>query len=156
MHYEIKELPAVRVAYLRYKGPFGVALGEFWKEVFTPWTKAYGLVNKVTYGVAQDDPSTTPANECRYDACVEVSAEYPVKAPAQEGQLAAGRYAVAQFKGTAGDIGAAWSALMAQLHSEGKAAAGACYERYPADGVMDPATGIFDAELCVPLSSPQA
>jgi DNA gyrase inhibitor GyrI len=32
MEYEIKELPAVRVAYLRYKGPFGAAIGEFWKE----------------------------------------------------------------------------------------------------------------------------
>jgi DNA gyrase inhibitor GyrI len=39
MQYEIKELPEVRVAYLRYKGPFGAAIGEFWKEVFTPWQK---------------------------------------------------------------------------------------------------------------------
>jgi DNA gyrase inhibitor GyrI len=32
MQYEIKELPEVRVAYLRYKGPFGAAIGEFWKR----------------------------------------------------------------------------------------------------------------------------
>ena len=55
MEYTIQELPEVRVAYLRYKGPFGAPIGEFWKEVFTPWQKACGLVGKVTYGVARDD-----------------------------------------------------------------------------------------------------
>jgi hypothetical protein len=62
-----------------------------------------GLVNKVTYGVALDDPASTPAAECRYDACVEVSAEYPVREPARAAELAGGSYAVAQFHGTAAD-----------------------------------------------------
>jgi DNA gyrase inhibitor GyrI len=151
MEYEVKDLPAVRVAYLRYKGPFGAPIGEFWKEVFTPWQKAYGLVNKVTYGVAQDDPSVTPPNECRYDACVEVSADYPVKPPAQEGSIPGGRYAVAKFQGTGADVPAAWGAFFGQLQAEGKVSEGACFERYPADYTMDPVTGVFNAELCIPV-----
>jgi len=149
MHYEIKELPEVRVAYLRYKGPFGPAVGEFWKEVFTPWQQAFGLTGKVTYGVAQDDPSTTPAAECRYDACVEVAAEYAIQPPAKEAHLPAGRYAVAQFNGTGADVPKAWGEFFAQLSAEGKAADGICFERYPADYAMDPVTGIFTAELCI-------
>jgi AraC family transcriptional regulator len=151
MKYEIKELPEVRVAYLRYKGPFGAGIGEFWKEVFTPWQQAYGLTGKVTYGVAQDDPSTTPASECRYDACVEISAEYQVKPPAKDAVIPAGRYAVAKFKGTGAEVPAAWGEFFGQLHAEGKADAGACFERYPADYAMDPATGVFESELCIPV-----
>jgi len=152
MKYEIKELPEVRVAYLRYKGPFGAAVGEFWKEVFTPWQKAYGLAGKVTYGVAQDDPASTPAAECRYDACVEISPDYEIKPPAKEAHLPAGRYAVAPFESTGADIPGAWGAFFGQLTAEGIIAEGACFERYPADYVMDPATGIFTAELCIPVN----
>ncbi|SDF96059.1 MULTISPECIES: GyrI-like domain-containing protein [unclassified Duganella] len=153
MHYEIKELPEVRVAYLRYKGPFGPALGEFWKEVFTPWQQAFGLTGKVTYGVAQDDPASTPPSECRYDACVEIAPDYVLKPPAKETHLPAGRYAVAPFKGTAGDVPKAWGAFFGQLSAEGKVDEGLCFERYPADYAMDPATGIFTAELCIPVKA---
>jgi AraC family transcriptional regulator len=151
MDYEIKELPAVRVAYLRYKGPLGAGIGEFWKEVFTPWQKAFGLQGRVTYGVAQDDPSTTPANECRYDACVEVSADHPVAEPAKEATLPAGRYAVARFSGTAEQMPAAWGEFFGQIQAEGKLAPGLCLERYPADYVMDAQTGVFPVDLCVPV-----
>lgn len=151
MEYEVKELPAVRVAYLRYKGPFGAPIGEFWHEVFTPWQKAMGLVGKVSYGVAQDDPATTPPEDCRYDACVAVSDVYPIKEPAKEATLPAGRYAVARFKGTGDQVPAAWGEFFGQLHAEGKADAGPCFERYPADYAMDPATGVFESELCIPV-----
>jgi AraC family transcriptional regulator len=151
MEYEIKQLPEVRVAYLRYKGPFGAPIGEFWKEVFTPWQKAFGLVGKVTYGVAQDDPSTTPPSECRYDACVEVSKDYPIQPPAKEAHIAAGRYAVARFIGTGADVPGAWGEFFAQIHGSGQYDQGPCFERYPADYAMDPATGVFEAELCIPV-----
>jgi DNA gyrase inhibitor GyrI len=152
MEYEVKDLPAVRVAYLRYKGPFGQAVGEFWKEVFTPWQKSRNLLGKVTYGVAQDDPGTTPANETRYDACVEVSAEYPIVPPAKEATIAAGRYAVAAFEGTGAQIPAAWGEFFAAIQAAGIFRPALCFERYPADYAMDPATGIFKAELCIPVT----
>ena len=151
MEYEVKDLPAVRVAYLRYKGPFGQAVGDFWKEVFTPWQKAKGLVDKVTYGVAQDDPSTTPASECRYDACVEVSADYPIAPPAKEATIAAGRYAVAKFKGSGDQVPAAWAEFFGRIQADGIFRPALCFERYPADYAMDPATGVFEAELCIPI-----
>lgn len=152
MKYEIKELPEVRVAYLRYKGPFGQAVGEFWKEVFTPWQKSKNLMGKDSYGVAQDDPSTTPAGETRYDACVEVSADYPIAPPAKEATIAAGRYAVAKFKGTGGEIPAAWGEFFAAIQAAGIFRPALCHERYPADFEMDPVTGVFEAELRIPVN----
>lgn len=151
MEYEVKEVAAVRVAYLRYKGPFGQAVGEFWKEVFTPWQKSKNLLGKTTYGVAQDDPSVTPANECRYDACVEVSADYPIAPPAREATIAAGRYAVARFKGTGGQVPQAWSDFFTRIQADGIFRPALCFERYPAEYAMDPATGVFEAELYIPV-----
>ena len=151
MDFQVMELPAVRVAYLRYKGPFGPAIGEFWKEVFTPWMQAFRLTGRVTYGVAQDDPNTTPPSECRYDACVAVDGGYQIVAPAKEASIPAGRYAVAQFKGTADEISGEWGAFFGQLHASGQSDAGACFERYPADYTMDPQTGVFNCELCIPV-----
>jgi AraC family transcriptional regulator len=103
--------------------------------------------------VAQDDPSTTPAAECRYDACVEVPADYAIQPPAKEAHLPAGRYAVAQFKGTGADVPKVWGEFFGQLSAEGKVADGVCFERYPADYAMDPATGVFTAELCIPVTA---
>ena len=151
MEFEVRELPAVRVAYLRYKGPFGPAIGEFWKEIFTPWMQAFHLQGGDTFGVAQDDPSTTPASECRYDACVAVDADYKIVDPAKEATIPAGRYAVAQFKGTADQIPVAWGQFFGQLHASGQAAAGVCFEHYFANYKMDPDTGVFECELCIPV-----
>ncbi len=152
MDYQIKELPEVRIAYLRYKGPYGAPIGEFWKEVFTQWQQAFGLQGRTTYGVAQDDPSTTPPAECRYDACVEVAPDYQIPAPAKEAHIPAGRYAVAQFKGSGADVPAAWGEFFGQIHAAGMYDSGPCFERYPADYAMDPDTGVFEAELCIPVN----
>lgn len=149
MDIPVIDIPAVRVAYLRYKGPFGPAVGEFWKEVFTPWQQAFGLQGRTTYGVARDDPATTAPAECRYDACVEVDAGYTVAEPAKEGTVGGGRHAVAAFKGRGDQIPGAWGEFLAAVHAQGLRPRGPCFERYPADYAMDPATGVFEAELCV-------
>jgi AraC family transcriptional regulator len=84
---------------------------------------------------------------------VEVAADYAIQPPAKEAHLPAGRYAVAQFKGTGADVPAVWGEFFGQLSAEGKVADGVCFERYPADYAMDPATGVFTAELCIPVTA---
>jgi AraC family transcriptional regulator len=49
----------VRVACLRYTGPFGPAIGEFWRDNVQPWLQANQL-NVATYGLALDDPAARP------------------------------------------------------------------------------------------------
>lgn len=152
MSLEIQELPEVKVAYLRYKGPFGPALGEFWHEVFTPWQKAFHLTGRVTYGVARDDPHSTPEDECRYDACVAVDAGYRTVDPARDDVLPGGRYASSHFKGTPQQIPEAWRAFFAAVQAEGQFdPTRPSFERYAADYAVDPATGAFDADLFIPV-----
>ncbi|NRR28966.1 GyrI-like domain-containing protein [Oxalobacteraceae bacterium] len=151
MEAQVQELPGVTVAYLRYKGAFGAPIGDFWKEVFTPWQQASGLTGRTTYGVAQDDPSTTPAGECRYDACVEVPDDYQPGGPAKLATLAGGRYAVTHFKGRGDQIPGAWQAFFGDWfpHSGLQLDQRPSFERYPANYVMDPETGVFECDLCI-------
>jgi len=153
MDVRIVELNPARVAYLRYTGPYGPALGDFWRRIVQPWLAANGLQGRVSYGVAQDDPSVTPPDKCRYDACVEVDRDYVAAAPAALETIPGGRYACTHYSGDAKDIGAAWMAFYGKVMGQLQMAArpGACFERYAADYREDAATGAFECELFIPI-----
>jgi AraC family transcriptional regulator len=143
----------VKVFFLRYTGPFGEPVWKFWRNSVSPWLADHGLLDCPRYGVAVDNPGDTPPENCRYDACVEVP--YGLQLPdAEETTLPGGRYAVTHFKGVGAEIGAAWSAFAA-----------ACFDQYPVDrqrlafehyprgATLDPKTGVFACELCLPVTS---
>ena len=60
---------------------------------------------------------------------------------------------LASFKGTVADIEAAWIAMLRDwLPSSGLQLDGrVMFEYYPEGSSYDPATGIFDCKLCVPV-----
>ena len=150
----IDRAPAA-VAGLRYVGPYGVPIGRFWMEEYVPWAVAHKLgPDHARYGIIHDDPSVTPAAECRYDACAEVA---PGRAPAGAtvtATVAGGRYAVLEFRGTAADIGAAWDSLLrGWMPAHGLRCAGRpCFEYYPPGGHVDPDTGAFSCQLHAPVA----
>lgn len=151
MHIELIELPAVRVAGLRHTGAYGPALGVFWRETFIPWLQQHQLDGPTCYGIGLDDPATTPPEQCRYDACVEVPGHFHAAAPASVQTLPGGRYAVAEFRGDARNIGAAWIEMCARLIPEFglQHDARPSFERYPPGARTDPVTGLFSCQLCV-------
>jgi len=155
MRIDITERPAVRVAYLRYTGPFGEPLGRFWRGTVAPWLGDHGLVDCPRYGVALDDPDQTAPELCRYDACVELLLGLSEPA-APEKTLAGGRYAVTHFKGAGADIGRAWDEFMREALANPMNRADATrppFEHYPRGAVYDARTGVFACELCLPLES---
>lgn len=153
MDIRIVELDPVRVAYLRHTGAYGPALNDFWRKVVQPWMAANGLEGRVTYGVAQDDPGTTPPDQCRYDACVEVAKDYVAAAPAALETIPGGWHASTRYSGPAAGIGAAWGEFYGKALGEMglRDRPGACFERYGADFKEDPATGAFECELFIPI-----
>lgn len=153
MEVRVIELPPVTLAYLRHTGPFGPALGAFWRDVFNPWCAAHGLKNRTTYGIAQDDPSRTPPDQCRYDACVEVADDYVVPAPAAVTRFPGGRFAAVRYRGPSADIGNAWTEFYSKaLPASGlQSVPGPCFERYDASYAEDAATGVFECDLCIPI-----
>ncbi|PWK28026.1 DNA gyrase inhibitor GyrI [Pseudomonas sp. OV226] len=151
MNVTLKTLPPVRVAYLRYTGPYGPEIGTFWRETVAPWMIENNLLNRVRYGIGHDDPSTTPAQYCRYDACVEVTADFEPNYPFAVTHLPGGRYAVAHFKGPASEIPAAWG----ELYGEWMPESGLAYdqrpgfERYPVEASYDENSGVLEMDMCI-------
>ena len=148
------ERPPVRMAYLRYQGPYGPALGRFWAETFNPWLMTQNLGPVSRFGLAHDDPSLVPPEQCRYDAGVAVPEGWAPNGGALVAELPGGRYAALDFEGTAADIGAAWAAMMGRwLPSSGlQLDARPCFEHYGPVSKFDYLTGVFDCELCIPVA----
>lgn len=146
--------PPVRIAYLRYQGPFGPAVGRFWAEKVAPWMEANNLFGAPRYGVSQDDPQITPPTKCRYDAGVEVTKDFVPTQNAQIGMVAPGLYASAKFKGRSADMPAMWDRVLREwLPASGyQLDARPCFEYYPVDAEFDEKTGVFSCDLCMPIA----
>ncbi|WP_217901324.1 GyrI-like domain-containing protein [Rhodoferax sp. TH121] len=156
MQVTITQLPAVRVAYMRHIGPYGLPINQFWSQTFVPWASAQGLLPGAScYGIGQDDPHITPAAQCRYDACVAVPDGFVAKSPTSITTLPGGRYAVASFKGAVPQLTLAWTELLRDwLPASGMQLDGRpVFEHMPPDTHYDSATGVFSCELCVPVKA---
>lgn len=143
----------VRMAYMRYQGAYGPELGRFWAETFNPWLKSQNLGPVSRFGLAHDDASLVPPEQCRYDAGVAVPDSWVPNGGALIATLDGGLYAVTDFAGTADQIGGAWAQLMSQwLPSSGlQIAARPCFEHYRPEDGFDVNTGWFECELCLPV-----
>lgn len=155
---DIQVLPETRVAYMRYVGPYGaVRIAELWRR-FESWCGERGLMSprRRMFGIAQDNPNLTPPERTRYDACVQVDADFRPEGEVGVQTIPGGRYACLPFTGKAVEIRAAWirfvtfMLLDAVLTPELTPA----IEMYGTDFAMDPETGVFSCLLCMPLRSP--
>jgi AraC family transcriptional regulator len=118
MNVDVKNLPGYHVAYVRVlDGYQSQKIKPAFQKVLA-WAGARDLLGPQTLvlGVSLDNPEVTPADKCRYDACVTVP-------PATKGEgeigvydIAAGKYAVYRVEGDYAKIheqlGKAWDALM--------------------------------------------
>ena len=153
MRIDVVERPAVRVACMHYTGPPGEPLGRFWRGTVAPWLAEHGLVDCPRYGVSRDDPMSTPPEQCRYDAAVQIGVGLRTGPDVQVMDYEGGDYACMHFVGTGPEIAAAW----AQMGAPGQIPDGweweprAALEIYDEDFAVDPATGRFPCWLCIPI-----
>lgn len=146
--------PAVRIAYLRYQGPFGEPVGQFWQEVVYSWMVSNDLLGAARFGISHDDPQVTAKGKCRYDAGVEVSRDFVPSQNAQITTISGGLYACTKFKGTSSEIMSTWERILREwLPASGyQLDARPYFEYYPSDGEYDEKTGAFTCELCIPIA----
>ncbi|HEY3065769.1 MAG TPA: AraC family transcriptional regulator [Methylomirabilota bacterium] len=155
MAVHVRDLPTYHVAYMRYVGPYGVhGIPELWQK-FTRWMETHGLATEgaIKLGVAYDDPSVTPPEKCRYDACVVVPASFTADRMVNIADLPGGRCAVSEFTGTARDIEAAWEHVFAAwLPGSGyEPDDRPCFEIYRGQPGLAGKSGVFRCELCLPV-----
>lgn len=151
---KLQDRKAVTVAYLRHTGPYGRGITEFWMKRVAPWMEANNLMDRPRYGVALDDPHATQPEQCRYDACVEISPNQILAGDAKEKVLPGGKYAVLEFRGPIATIGEAWDYLLGDwLPKSGlELDSRPMFEHYPVDGAYDAKTGAFTCDICVPVT----
>lgn len=66
-------VPPCQLAFIRMTGPYPTSSLAAWERLLE-WISLQGheVIDDVGFGLAIDDPRTTPAAELRYDACVKV------------------------------------------------------------------------------------
>jgi AraC family transcriptional regulator len=89
-------LRPLNVAYIRVTGRYAQSSQEAWARMFA-WLHESGMIRETGtgYGLLLDDPRVTPAEKCRYDACVELIDDFGRKLPEDFGirRLPGGAYA---------------------------------------------------------------
>ncbi len=151
MNVAVRELPRYRVAYMRYVGPYGPhGIPELWKR-FRKWMELGP--NSIKLGIGHDDPDVTAPEKCRYDACVVVPESFAGDTWVNVIDVPGGKYAVAEFIGTADKIREAWEALYRSwLPGSGyQPDDRPCLEVYRGNPEVDGRPGTFRCELCVPV-----
>ena len=96
----------------------------FFLPAIDKWMEARGLPPeaRVALGVGYDDPRITAAEQCRYDACVVVPADFQADRRVNVMDLPCGPCAVATFTGTADEITGAWDQVFTARASRSIAA----------------------------------
>jgi AraC family transcriptional regulator len=154
MKVELIDRQRTAVAYLRHVGPYGAPIAAFWQSTVYPWMATSGLLQQPRYGISHDDPTITAPQQCRYDAGCEIPPTLTTLGNALKTTIPGGKYAALSFKGTVADIEQAWTAMLRDwLPSSGLQLDGRMmFEYYPQGSSYDPATGVFDCKLCIPVA----
>jgi AraC family transcriptional regulator len=154
MNVKLVDRQPMTIAYLRHVGPYGPDLSRFWQDTVYPWMETNHLLGRPRYGISLDDPGITAPEKRRYDAAVEVEPGFVGAGQHLKTSLAGGKYAATSFRGTAGEIGDAWMALLRDwLPGSGlQLDTRPLFEYYGPEMTMDQQTGAFQCDICIPVS----
>ncbi len=154
---EVKDMPEIHVAYLRYVGPYEQMdeerFGSYLEELFK-WAAARDIKTCETQvlGVFHDVETITDADKQRTSVCITVPENTPVDGKVGKMTIPAGKYAFARFQITADQFEDAWDLVMREWLPESG------YQ--PADSFMydlwhnDPRTHpdkLHILDICLPI-----
>jgi len=97
---DIRKFPETRVLFARRTGHYGAAAAGAW-ETLMKFAYSRRLMTKDTLliGISHDDPSVTPEESIRYDACITFTGDVKPEGEVGVKTIAGGRYAVFLHKG---------------------------------------------------------
>jgi AraC family transcriptional regulator len=101
MDVRMETLTPMKVAFLRYIGPFeDGAVDATWQKLLA-WAGQHGLLGPRArfLGLCHDDPHVTPPDKQRYDACVVTDQPFQPEGEIGTQVIPGGEYAVATHKG---------------------------------------------------------
>ena len=154
MSYEatIRTTPTLRVAALRHRGEYQTIGSTF--ERLMAMAAGQGLLGDDgrTFGIYYDDPSVTPANALRSDACVVVRDGLTPTGELELQEIRGGRYATALHVGPYAELDRCYKWLYGTwlAHSGEEPADAPVVEAYLNDARTVPPTGL-KTEIWLPL-----
>jgi AraC family transcriptional regulator len=133
---EVKEIPAMTVAYVRHIGPYkGNAnlFANLWSKLMA-WAGPRDLVSQPGVKMLcmyHDDPEITDENSLRLSVCITIPKETKTEGEIGKMDIAAGKYAVGHFELNENEFESAWNYLYGEwLPKSGyQPDDGACYEQ---------------------------
>jgi DNA gyrase inhibitor GyrI len=97
---------------MRRTGAYGAENYEL-MTALKKWAEQKGLFkDSVIYGIARDNPTDTPNEQCRYDVCLVAAADCPIDDSVKRGEIPSGKYAVFTIPHTAEAVQAFWGSVM--------------------------------------------
>jgi len=150
----IDNFPALRVATIPHEGDY-MNVGSAFDKMFRNLDPAtIDWSRNRTVGIFLDDPEAVPTEKLRSYAGVTVGFNHAIKAPFQEFDIPAARYAVLRHKGPYSDIRKAYKWLFEQwlLNSDEEPGNSPCYEDYLNNPRDVPATELL-TDIYLPLTS---
>ncbi len=147
---EIRQMPELRVAYVRHTGAFD-QIGRAYEKLMK-WAGPRGLLGPGTKTVTvyQDDPSVTAIEKVRQDACITLAGDVNVEGEIGKAAIPGGKYAVGRFQVDAKGFEKAWNTMCLWLVDNGWQNNGSPYELYH-NSFEDDKIGNFDVEICIPV-----
>ncbi|MCL6659009.1 AraC family transcriptional regulator [Paenibacillus amylolyticus] len=121
MEMYIENLPSYRLAYVRQVGPYGPANAQA-MNTLKQWADKNQLLHEsaTLLGIPQDDPTTTPPEKCRYDACIVITESERLEDDSIEiGELSGGDYLICKVRHTAEAIQQTWNIIIPHLQTSG-------------------------------------
>ncbi|APO45564.1 DNA gyrase inhibitor [Paenibacillus xylanexedens] len=121
MEMVIENLPSYRIAYVRQVGPYGPANVQA-MNTLKQWADKNQLLHEsaILFGIPQDDPASTPPQNCRYDACIVITESERLEDEFVEiGELSGGDYLICKVRHTAEAIQQAWNVIIPHLQTSG-------------------------------------
>jgi AraC family transcriptional regulator len=113
MNVTIKRLEPMRVAFMRHVGPYD-EVGQTWEQFTMLLGKDGFLGGNQFIGLSHDDPTVTPPDKLRYDACVTVDLEFRPYGEIGVQTIAGGDYAVLTHLGSYKNLGKSYEELLGQ------------------------------------------
>ncbi|MFH1138803.1 MAG: AraC family transcriptional regulator [Pseudomonadota bacterium] len=115
MKVELKTMPDCHVAYARNIGPYGPEGCRAAHRRLERWAEPRGFIpGGLVIGVSWDNPSVTPPEKCRYDACVTVPEDARGEGEIATQVIPGGLCAMYRVRLSQDEFGRAWEQLMGE------------------------------------------
>ncbi|MFM5375449.1 GyrI-like domain-containing protein [Aeromonas veronii] len=147
----VRQMPALRVAYMRRLGPYGKETCEqAHRDLLALFASDEAMTPAGTLSLYWDIPDITDETRCRTDVCIELGPEIPAGRQLTTQTIAAGPYAVCHFIARGDQLVACWETAFRWVVGQGlNCDDRPCYEQYHAGTDSDRDHYVFD--ICIPL-----